>query len=626
MLEADGDGCSRLALKLPGVGGAVLRRIRDRKDFRLCLYYVRKENSLLVLRNRKFEQNSARVLVIWAQVLAVGILTGVQWVNAQSEALEAQLKTATALHQRGDYAHSIPILTKLVRVSPRDYLSNLLLGEDLFRTGKPRDALAPLRVAAEVRLDSVTALDYSVAAAEALGDFATESEALETAVIRSQEDEQHLLAWGNFCLNRYRALQVAMLATRQGQAAERRLEAWGSPEGSEAGESLLEQSAALDPEQHGIWGELGIAQLELGKQVLAQETLKKAEQREPRAAGTLRLEALLAASVQDWQGAEKRLLSLGAESQAELKEALEAWPRAMIPGSEVEGAIWSCLRNPTDSCHLASVAHENSAGLNASELFEEGRWEELAAIPGTAIASQSEWTWRGVALARIGDCPKAIPALERGLTATQREGALYLQECYSNEELRAESWLNAHGKAVSFHELKGDLELTVGNAPAAAEKDYAEALKSRPHDTRLLARSAEACRMSGDQVHARTLALSALAINPQQTEALQTLAKVALYQRDWAEAVVRLKQMAAEQPANPWCKVELGVAYGRLGQAGEAVRYLTPLLTAGYPDPKGELHVQLAGSLRKLGREQEAQQAAAEGSRLANLSLESGAP
>ena len=568
------------------------------------------------------------ILVVWAQLLSMAMVIAAQRVSlAESEAFEAQLKTALALHLHGDYVHSIPMLERLVQASPRNYSANLLLGEDLLLSGKPRDALSWLQVAAEVRPGDVTALDYKAAAAESSGDFATESEALENAVARSQEDEEHLLTWGNFCLKRFEAVQTIMLGTRQGKAVELRLSAWGQPQGSEASESLLEKSAALDPEQRGIWGELGIAQLELGNPAQAQTTLKEAEQREPRAAETLQLDALIAASVKDWQVAEKRLLSLGERSSAELNKALAAWPRTLTPGPEVAGAIWGCLRNPTDSCRAVSSAPENGEGVSASELFLEGRWEELAALPATATASQSEWTWRGVALARKGDCPRAIPALERGWTATEREGTLYLQFCYENEESRVEDRLIAQGRAGAFHELRGDLEMIVGSDSAAAEKDYAEALKSRPHDARLLAKSAEACLMTdgpADPRRARTAALSALAINPRETAAVQTLAEIALYERHYAEAVVRLKQLAAAQPANAWSKVELGVAYGQLGQPGEAVRYLEPLLKAGYPDPKGQLHGQLAVALRKLGRTEEAGQAAAEASRLADVYLKNG--
>ncbi len=539
--------------------------------------------------------------------------------------VDEQLKTAQSFHQRGDYAHSIPILMQLVRISPRDYSSNLLLGEDLFRSGRPRDALGPLRVASGARPNALIALDYTIAAAEALGDFATESEALEAALARSHRDEQHVLAWGAFCLQRFKVLQSAMMANKEGQATELRFEAWGSPEGSPDRESLLEQSSALDPQQRGIWGELGIAQFDLGERAQTQTTLRVAEQSQPHAAETLWLEALLAAAIQDWEGAEKRLLSLGAQSPAELKRTLEAWPQAMIPGPEIRGTIWGCLRSSTDSCEVHSGAPENNVPTNAQDLFAEGRWEELAALPEPAPSSHLEALWRGIALAKTGACLTAIPMIERGVTTTEREGVLYLQDCYANEESRAENRLSANGNAGAFHELKGDRELIVGDDPAAAENDYKEALKSRPRDPRLLAQSAEAGRLSGNQANARAAALGALAIDPHQTEALQTLAEIALYQRNYSEAAVRLRQMVALQPGNAWSKVELGVAYAHLERPEDAVRYLEPPLTAGYPDPKGELHAQLAVALGSLGRRQEAQRAAAEASRLANTFLQNGA-
>ena len=567
-------------------------------------------------------------LVVSAQVLAMVIPAVAQRANAAGpEAFETQLKAASALHQRADYVHSIPMLKRLVQMSPRNYSANLLLGEDLFLSGKPEDALSWLQIAADAQPEDVTALDYKAAAAETLRDFAVASEALETAVARSREDEKHLLTWGGFCLNRFEAVQTILLATPQGKAVELHLSAWSQPSGSETGESLLEKSAALDPEQPGIWGELGVAQLKLGDQASAKTTLQEAEQRQPFSAETLQLEALLAATAKDWQDAEKQLLDLGKRSSAELNKVLAAWPATLIPGPETTGAIWGCLRKPTDPCEAAAGAADQEEGASAEKLFEEGRWEALAALPATAADSQPEWTWRGVALAREGDCRKAIPALERGWTPREREGGLYLQFCYENEESSAEDRLTARGDAGAFHELRGDLEMIVGNDPAAAENDYAEALKSRPHDAHLLAKSGEACLMidgPSNPARARSAAQSALAINPHETEAVQTLAEIALYQRNYAEAVVRLKQLAVAQPANAWGRVELGVAYEQLGQPGDAVRYLEPLLKAGYPDPKGQLHGQLAAALKKLGRTQEAAEAAGEASRLANRYLQSG--
>jgi predicted Zn-dependent protease len=77
----------------------------------------------------------------------------------------------------------------------------------------------------------------------------------------------------------------------------------------------------------------------------------------------------------------------------------------------------------------------------------------------------------------------------------------------------------------------------------------------------------------------------------------------------------------AIDPNDAWTQVELGVAYGQLGQPEEALRHLEPPLASGYPDNKGAFHAQLASVLRKLGCENDAKQAAAEAERLANAAF-----
>lgn len=577
-----------------------------------------------VFQDRPLQPSALRKLALCGWMLAIALPGAAQAVKAkESDEIAAQLKTASALHERADYAHSIPMLKHVVQLSPRNYPANLMLGEDLLRSGKPEDALAPLRAASDARPDDVVALDFTVAAAEAAGDSARESEALEDAVARSGGDERHLLVWANFCLHRFHALEMALLTTKQGEGAELRISAWGNPEGSEARESLLEQSVADDPEQRGIWGELGIAQLELDKHAEAQKSLEEAERREPHEAATLRLEALFAAAEGNWQLSAERLRALGARSPAELAKALGSWPSNLTPGPENTAAVWNCIRSATGSCPLLAATPQGGEGLSAKELYAEGRWEQLKALPAVATADRDEWLWHGVAQARTGDCLQAIPLLERGLQSNQREGSLYLQVCYAGEEQRSEGRLGEAGNQGALHELKGDSALGLRNDPAAAQKEYAEAVRLRPQDARLLARLAEVYRMLGDSENARTSALSALAVDPSQASALQTLAQVAMGERQYADALVRLKQLAALLPSDAWTQVELGIAYGELGHPDEAVRFLAPRLASGYPDPKGALHAQLAGALRKLGRTQEAGQAAAEAARLANASLES---
>jgi predicted Zn-dependent protease len=99
---------------------------------------------------------------------------------------------------------------------------------------------------------------------------------------------------------------------------------------------------------------------------------------------------------------------------------------------------------------------------------------------------------------------------------------------------------------------------------------------------------------------------------------------IAMSERDYASALTRLNQLLAMDPKDDWTQVQLGVANLQLEHNEEALRYLGPALKAGYPDKKGALHAMLARALRRLGRDEEARQAAAEAAKLADASLESG--
>jgi tetratricopeptide (TPR) repeat protein len=534
-----------------------------------------------------------------------------------------QLQTAIAFHERADYAHSIPILKGIVQHQPQNYRANLLLGEDLLLSGKAHDALGPLRAASEARTDDVVALDFMIMAAEAMGDAAMESDAHQSVVSRSGGDERHLLAWGIFCMNRFRLLRTDLLNTKQGQGAELRLAAWGSPGGTQSNRAMLEESAADNPNQAGVWGELGIAQFETGNQMQAQESLRQAKVRQPNEAATLRLEALLAAADNHWEEAEDRLLVLGSRSPAELANALRLWPPNIVPEKLVDGEIWNCVGTPSIPCSLASGSPKGGEGLDAMALFSEGRWEQLKALPVPAMADSSDWFRRGVAEFRTGDCPSAITALERGLKASHLEASLYLQACYAKEEARIENRLSSAENQGALHELRGERLLSLQNDPRAAQREYVEATLSRPKDAYLLSRLAATYRLLGDTAQARDAAASALAVDPHQTSALDTLAQLDMNQRNYSAALVRLKRLADLLPEDQRVQVDLGITYGQLGQPGKAVHYLQPQLKAGFPDPRGTLHALLAAALRKLGRLEEAKRAAAEAVRLSNEEIDS---
>jgi tetratricopeptide (TPR) repeat protein len=555
-------------------------------------------------------------------LLAIATLIAVRATAASaSDDLAMQLKTATALHRQGDYAHAIPLLKQIVQSSPRSYMANLLLGEDLLHSGSVQASLGPLRVASQAKADDGAAEAYLAEAATALGNFSLAAEAQQSAVARSGGAAEFVVAWAGYCIDRFRVLEMALRTTKQGEGVELRVEAWSRPPDDEVRETLLEQSAAADPEQRGIWGELGIEQLELGKTGLAQESLKQAETRDPLGAETLQLAALVAAGDQNWRAAEDKLLALGERSPGELLGALAAWPATRVPGPEVSGVVWSCLRSGIASCPLVKAHPQGGGNLSAQQLYAQGRWEQLKALGPFNDASES--LWRGVALARTGECPRAIPALERGFNSDHLTAGFWLEICYAGELGNAESMLKAAGQDTALHELMGDVALRLRSDATTAVSEYTEALESRQKDPELLASLAEAYKLAGDTAHARNAAQAALEASPRNRSALITLSQMAMNERDYAEALVRLKQLAVIQPMNGWVQVELGIAYGQLGQPAEAVRRLGPQLASGYPDHKGALHAQLASALRKLGRDDEARKAAAEAARLANLSLAS---
>lgn len=553
---------------------------------------------------------------------AILLIASNSTVFAQAPTFATLLKAATAFHNQGDYSHSIPILKQLIERDPLNYEANLLLGEDFFHSGNFHDALGSLEVAAKERPKDGTALTLLAEAALDLGDHATAADALQTAVTRSPDDEQVLVRWADFCLDRSRVLGQQMRATKHGEATMLRVTAANRKDGDAVRESLLQQSATIDPEQRGIWGELGSAQLALGKSTEAAESLREAQRREPQETETLRLEALFAGLEQRWSDAEKRLSVIGLRSPADLKKALASWPQYLAPEPEVTGIIWTCLRNPAQACMLPSAKPQKSEGLNAKDLYSTGRWEQLVALPRVTAADNSESLWQGVAYARTNDCPRAIPSLERGLKVDGRVAGFWLEVCYAGTGEKVLNHLRSIGNELAIHELKGDLLLRLKNDGAAAQWEYAEALKSRPKDPHLLARLADAYERVGEVEKAKETARAAIALDAQESLALRTLALMAMSEREYSEAIVLLKQLIAIDPLDGWTHVQLGVAYLQTGHPEDALRYLGPELAAGYPDKKGALHAQLASALRKLGREDEAKLASAEASKLAKSSLE----
>lgn len=539
--------------------------------------------------------------------------------GAAQESFETLLKQGAALGQRADFTGAIATLEKARRLAPENYTVNLLLGVDLLRSGRPKDAAEALRLATEINPHDGAAAGYLGEAFAALGAFPLAAVAFQDAISRSPNSEESWVKWADFAVERFRILGLQLQTTQQGMAAVLRVQAERLANGTEDRKDLLQRSALADPEQSGIWGELGAEQLQLGLKKQASDSRKVAQARQPQELWTLRLEARMAAAQGAWQEAERCLLDVGSRSPAVLRKELQSMPRGLVPGSDVPGEIWNCLRQGSTDCLTRVTFHDDDAINSDGRLYADQRWERLAALPPPPLEDAPAWFRRGVAQAELGDCARAIPALERGLGSGAERAAFWLELCYASEAEKAADRLLALGDRATVHRLRGDMLVRFSSDARSATGEYMEAIQLRPGDPSLLERLAQAYMSFGDLEQARLAAQKALSLDPSRPLTLRLLASLAMNERDYPGALVFLNKMLLLDPTDAWTQVQAGIAYAQTGRPQQALRYLQPVLAQGYPDERGALHGTLARVLHTLGREQEAQRAAEEAERLANL-------
>lgn len=450
-------------------------------------------------------------------------------------------------------------------------------------------------------------------------DYATSAEAFQKALKNAPRSAQEWMEWADFDLERFRILDLELRSAQSGMAVVLRLQAQGLHSGTETREELLRQSATADPEQQGIWGELGVEQVRRGMREEAAATLKAALERQPNDLWTLRLKAMMTAAHGDWRAAENLLLKLGSRSPVMLRQQMQSWPKNLVPNESVKGEIWECARKNLEGCLEKIKFHAKEAPEGEEQLFAEERWEQLAALPEPPVEAPAAWFRRGVAFTELNDCSRAIPALERGLKAGAETAAYWLELCYASGAERAVARLDELGNQVAFHRVRGDFLVRVKGDMHAATEEYVKARKLQPRDPLLAERLAQAYENIGDMPRAKQAAREVLALDPRRAVSLRLLASIAMNERDYPNALESLSKLLALRPNDAWTRVQLGIAYAQSGRAQEALANLQPALAAGYPDERGALHAMLAGVLRKMGREQEAQSAAAESDRLSNL-------
>lgn len=249
-----------------------------------------------------------------------------------------------------------------------------------------------------------------------------------------------------------------------------------------------------------------------------------------------------------------------------------------------------------------AAADRKSGDMTAAEQDDErARTEGVQANPQLN---------RGIALAEAGQCHEAIPALERGLATPTVYARFLLSWCYADEAGKVDAQIKqAGGDLALAHMIRGDVLFRMQGDTAGAIAEYQSALALRKGDPKLLERLAETQVASGDLDGATQNANAALQLDPHRYQARQTLARIAMDQGRYEDALPQLMTLAEQDPKDPGTQISLATALSQMGRATEALQHLEPVLASGYPDQKGNLHSLLGALLRKAGRPTEAAQA-----------------
>lgn len=216
------------------------------------------------------------------------------------------------------------------------------------------------------------------------------------------------------------------------------------------------------------------------------------------------------------------------------------------------------------------------------------------------------------ALVDTAGCEKAIPPLER--TVAAQAEAVYarflLSWCYSQQAGKVDAQIRkAGGNLAIAHLIRGDVLFRMQGDTAGAIAEYQAATAGQKNDPKILERLAEAQLAAGDVSAAQDSAQAALQIDPHRYSAHQTVARIAMEQGRYADALPELEELARQDPNDEGTQISLATTLSQLDRPAEALRHLQPVIASGYPDQKGNLHSLLGGLLRKTGHPEEAAKA-----------------
>lgn len=526
--------------------------------------------------------------------------------HAQSGKKTSPLAMAHKLHEEGNYSKSLPLLRKLVQESPGNYEASLLLGDELLRTGERKQAIESLLLTASLRPHENQPLLLLAEAATRSNNFSLAADVLQKALVNQPDRDEELLAWADFSLDRSREIGIMLRRSRPGEAVMLLVAASNRNAYDANHRALLTEAVGKDPTCAEAQSAYGLALLADGQIDAATTALQQARELGPQLSSTLELQAKLAAAEDRSGDAAELLHQLHIRSRSNYLRILQSWP--------------TFLPAPAQERELPPAALP--INLPAQTLFAQQAWDALQQIKP---ATPEQQLWQAMAQAASGNCHHAMAPLEDGLALDPLHAGYWLQICYARAGSELVARLTALHHQAALLEVRGDMLRLLANDSAAAMHPYQSALALEPKTPRLLAKVADALARTENTTEAQHTAEQALALDPHATAALRLLAQLALSERDYASAIKALSRLLTLEPADDWAHVQLGKSLAQNGESEKALAQLIPELDAGYPDAKGALHALVAGTLRQLGRTEEAARYTAEAARLSHAA-ESSAP
>jgi tetratricopeptide (TPR) repeat protein len=558
----------------------------------------------------------------WIGILAALMLLGSPYGSAGEAGAKTLLQQAFDFHQKGEFSEALPLLHRAYDLAPEDYFVNLLLGIDSLRTGQAKTAVPFLKRASRLRPKEEYPLAYLAEAYARQDLYGDAAEAYIQAAHIEPGSSESAVAFVDFALARFARMSEVLRSSKKGLAAEYRLRALAQPEADASRLPLLQRAADLDPSAPGVWSDLARAALVTGNFSDAKAFARQAEEADPNDQIAKVAEAQIAAQNSEWEEAIKLIESIARNSPTTLAGAVGQWPVQLQPPASIvissrAAKFFDCVRETRSGCYLAYAS--KTSPRDSSVLYREQQWEQLTKLPGPQPSQTVSWFQRGVAFAKLDECPRAIPSLERGLSKSSPDvyGMLLLSWCYSREAGKtAEQVQQSANDEAPVHVMRGDILLRLQAKAAMAASEYQQALAKNANDPAVLARLAEAQLGAGQIDAARQAAQAALKVDPQRLAPKRTLAKIAMQERDYSVALPYLHELVARDPQDESTRIELGKACAQTGALDEAWKNLGPALAHGYPDEKGSLHYLLGNVLKKMGRSDEADKAFAAATQL----------